>query len=231
LKKIIRQYQKYKENLFTLYFKVLFKMKTTENYLAEIKEIRKMMEESSRFLSLSGLSGVLVGIYAILGAFLAESIIYTNQLFGWLLGDNMMFDLMIIAAITLVLSLLTVILLTYRKAKREGTKIWNPGSKLMMINLAIPLFTGGAFILIFVFKGTYEIAAPGCLIFYGLALINAAKFTRQEIFFMGLIQVSLGILAALFPSLGLLFWALGFGVIHIIYGTLMYFRYDRKSNN
>lgn len=214
-----------------MHFKVLLRMKTTENYLAEIKEIRKMMEESSRFLSLSGLSGILVGIYALLGAFMAESIIYSNKLFGWLLGANVMFDLIYLAAIILFLSLLTVILLTYRRAKKAGTKIWNPGSRLMLINLAIPLFAGGVVILIFVFKGFYEIAAPGCLIFYGLALVNAAKFTRQEIFFMGLIQVSLGILAALFPSLGLLFWALGFGVIHIIYGTVMYFRYEHKSNN
>ncbi|WP_372947519.1 hypothetical protein [Mariniphaga sp.] len=205
-------------------------MKTTENYLAEIKEIRKMMEESSRFLSLSGLSGVLVGIYALLGAFMAESIIYSNKLFGWLLGANVVFDLIYLAAIILFLSLLTVILLTYRRAKKAGTRIWNPGSRLMLINLALPLISGGIFILIFIFKGVYEMAAPGTLIFYGLALINAAKFTRQEIFFMGLIQVSLGILAALFPSLGLLFWALGFGVIHIIYGTVMYFRYEYKSN-
>lgn len=213
-----------------MYFKVLLKMKTSENYLAEIREIRKMMEESSRFLSLSGLSGVLVGIYALLGAFMAESIIYTNKLFGWLLGDNIVFDLLIIAFITLFLSLLTVILLTYRRAKRAGTKIWNPGSRLMLLNLIIPLFAGGAIILIFVFKGFYEFAAPGCLIFYGLALINAAKFTRQEIFYMGLIQVLLGILAATFPSIGLLLWALGFGVIHIIYGAVMYFRYEYKSN-
>lgn len=212
-----------------MHFKVLLKMKTTENYLAEIKEIRKMMEESSRFLSLSGLSGVLVGIYALLGAFLAESLVYSNKLFGWLFGTNIVADLIYIAAIILFLSLLTLALLTYRRAKKAGTKIWNPGSRLMLLNLAIPLISGGVFILIFVFKGIYEIAAPGCLIFYGLALINAAKFTRQEIFFMGLIQVSLGILAALFPSLGLLFWALGFGVIHIIYGTVMYFRYEHKS--
>lgn len=215
-----------------LYFAIqsTFKMKTTENYLAEIKEIRKMMEESSRFLSLSGLSGVLVGIYALLGAVMAESIIYTNKLFGWLLNDNILIDLLILAAIILGLSLLTVILLTYRKAQKSGKKIWNPGSRLMLINLAIPLISGGILIVIFLFKGVYEIAAPGCLIFYGLALVNAAKFTRQEIFQMGLFQVSLGILAALLPSLGLLFWALGFGVIHIIYGALMYFRYERTTN-
>lgn len=205
-------------------------MKTTENYLSEIKEIRKMMEESSRFLSLSGLSGVLVGIYALLGAFMAESIIYTNKLFGWLINDYILIDLLILAAIILGLSLLTVILLTWRKARKGGKKIWNPGSRLMLINLAIPLISGGILILIFLFKGIYAIAAPGCLIFYGLALVNAAKFTRQEIFYMGLIQITLGILAALLPALGIHFWALGFGVIHIIYGTVMYFRYEHKTN-
>jgi hypothetical protein len=206
-------------------------MKTTENYLAEIKEIRKMMEESSRFLSLSGLSGVLVGIYALLGAFMAESIIYTNKLFGWLLKENILPDLLLLAAIVLVLSLATVILLTWCKAKKGGHKIWNPGSRLMLINLTLPLISGGIFILIFIFKGVYEMAAPGTLIFYGLALINAAKFTRQEIFYMGLIQILLGILAALLPAHALLLWALGFGAVHIFYGTLMYFRYEHKSNN
>jgi len=205
-------------------------METTENYLAEIKEIRKMMEESSRFLSLSGLSGVLVGIYALMGAFMAESIIYTNKLFGWVLNKNILPDLLLLAAIVLVLSLVTVILLTWRKARKGDKKIWNPGSKLMLINLAIPLISGGILILIFLFNGIYEIAAPGSLIFYGLALINAAKFTRQEIFQLGIFQISLGILAALLPSLGLLFWALGFGAIHIIYGALMYFRYERTTN-
>jgi len=205
-------------------------MKTTENYLAEIKEIRKMMEESSRFLSLSGLSGVLVGIYALLGALMAESVIYTNKLFGRVLNENILPDLLLLASIVLVLSLVTVILLTWRKARKGGKKIWNPGSRLMLINLAIPLISGGILILIFLFNGIYEIAAPGCLIFYGLALVNAAKFTRQEIFQLGIFQIFLGILAALLPSLGLLFWALGFGAIHIIYGALMYFRYERTEN-
>ena len=101
----------------------------------------------------------------------------------------------------------------------------------MLINLALPLISGGIFILIFIFKGIYEIAAPGTLIFYGLALINTAKFTRQEILYMGLIQIGLGILTALLPAHALLLWALGFGAVHIFYGTLMYFRYEHKSNN
>lgn len=204
-------------------------MKTTENYLAEIKEIRKMMEESSRFLSLSGLSGILVGIYALAGAFMAESIIYTKKLFGWLPGDNIVPELLLLATIILGLSLATVILLTWRKTLKAGYKVWNHGSRLMLLNLAIPLVSGGIFILIFVFKGIFEVTVPGMLIFYGLALINAAKFTRQEIFYMGLIQILIGILAALIPSYGILLWAMGFGAVHIFYGTLMYFRYEYNS--
>ncbi|HKI88732.1 MAG TPA: hypothetical protein VKA38_06880 [Draconibacterium sp.] len=205
-------------------------MKTTENYLAEIKEIRKMMEESSRFLSLSGLSGILIGIYALVGAFIAFRIIYSSSPFGNLFNSLFVPELVVWAVAILILSLATVVLLTYRRAKKADKKIWNPGSRLMLLNLAIPLLSGGALIIIFTFRGIYEVVSPACLVFYGLALVNAAKFTRQEIFNMGIIQVSLGILAALLPSLGLLFWVLGFGVIHIIYGAVMYFRYEHKTN-
>ena len=205
-------------------------MKKTENYLAEIKEIRKMMEESSRFLSLSGLSGILIGIYALFGAFVAYRVIFTASTFGNIFSDEIVPQLTTFAISILILSLITVVLLTHRRAKSAGKKVWNTGSRLMLLNLAIPLITGGLLILIFILNGIYEIAAPGCLIFYGLALVNAAKFTRQEIFYMGLLQISLGILAALMPSMGLLFWALGFGVIHIIYGAVMYFRYEHKTN-
>ena len=100
----------------------------------------------------------------------------------------------------------------------------------MIINLAVPLVTGGILILVFLSKEYYEIISPSCLVFYGLALVNAAKFTRQEIFYMGTIEISLGILAALFSSYGLILWALGFGVLHIVYGTFMYFRYEYKTN-
>lgn len=217
----------------TLYFKVLLqiKMKTTENYLAEIKEIRKMMEDSSRFLSLSGLSGILIGIYALTGAIIFYLKMNTPQAIEYSNSIEIITLMVFIAATVLVVSLITVVLLTYKRASKAGKKIWNPGSRLMLLNLAIPLVSGGLLILIFIFNGVYEIIAPGCLIFYGLALVNAAKFTRQEIFYLGIFQVSLGVLAALIPAWGLLFWTLGFGLMHIIYGTLMYFRYEHSSKN
>ncbi len=206
-------------------------MKTTENYLEEIKEIRKIMEQSGRFLSLSGLSGILIGIYALIGAYITYRIIYLPppSVFREVFAGDVVYQLIALAMIVLLAAFVTTLWLTWQKAKKEGKKIWNHGSRQMLFNLAIPFISGGILILTLTFRGFYEIISPACLIFYGLALVNAAKFTRQEIYYLGLSEISLGILAALFPGTGLIFWALGFGVLHIIYGSVMYFRYDRPS--
>lgn len=208
-------------------------MKNSEVYLSEIKEIRQMMEQSSRFLSLSGLSGVLIGVYALVGAFVAHRIFNFQPTKVYLDYDfsDLMLKLTLLGTAILVLSLITVFWLTYRRAKKTGKKIWNPGSRLMSINLAIPLVSGGVIILIFLSRGVYQDISSFSLIFYGLALVNAAKFTRQEIFYMGLLQIALGVFAVLLPALGLLFWAIGFGLVHIIYGSVMYFRYERDPKS
>lgn len=206
-------------------------MKTTENYLSEIKEIRKMMEQSSRFFSLSGLSGVLIGIYALAGSYIAYRMIYFPQpaFASTLFSGYILVEIFSLAMFVLIISIATTLILTIKRARGTGKNIWNPGSQLMLINLAIPFISGGLFILIFTLRGLYDIVAPASLIFYGLALINAAKFTRQEIFYLGILQIVLGIGATIFPQYGILLWALGFGVLHIIYGTVMYFRYERPS--
>jgi len=203
-------------------------MDNSEKYLSEIKEIRKMMEESSRFLSLSGLSGILVGIYALIGAYLAQGIIKSHVVENT--ADRLPL-LLPLAILVLVLSLMTVVLLTLRRTNNAGKKFSTPGTRLMLVNLFIPLVSGGLLILIFYHREIYQVISPGMLVFYGLALINAAKFTRQEIFWLGIFEISLGILAALLPIFSLYIWALGFGVLHIIYGILMYYRYEHNKES
>ncbi len=206
-------------------------MKSNEHYLNEITEIKKMMEQSSRFLSLSGLSGVLIGLYALIGAFIAYKLIYLpgSLYYREYYSTQVLGELLLLSGILLILSFVTVIWLTTSKVKRKVEKFWSPGTKLLLTNLAIPLITGGLLILIFLFRGIYSIVAPSCLIFYGLALVNAAKYTRREIFYMGLVEIGLGLITALLPGMGLFFWAIGFGLVHMIYGTIMYFRYERKT--
>ena len=208
---------------FTLYFKVLYAMQQTD-YLKDISEIRSIMERSSRFISLSGLSGVMAGVYALAGAYVAHLIVQDYRANP---HDDVVAYLMADAAVVLLLAVGTGVFLTTRRARAQGATIWDATARRLLINLLIPLVVGGLFSLILVARGTVGIIAPSMLIFYGLALVNASKYTLTDIRYLGFAEIGLGLLAALIPGYSLLFWALGFGVFHIIYGTLMYYTHER----
>lgn len=204
-----------------------------EKYLNDISEIKNMMNQSSRFISLSGLSGVLAGIYCLIGAWLSYTTIYfdTTTLGNYtnlIITQSQIECLFIIASSVIILSIITGIVLSKNKAKKSNEKIWNVSSKRLVINFAIPLVTGGFFILFLIEKEVLGLVAPLTLIFYGLACVNASKYTLGDVRYLGITMILLGLLSTWFLGYGLLFWALGFGVCHILYGSVMYFKYDRN---
>lgn len=202
-------------------------MKERQDYVKDLAEIRSMMERSSKFLSLSGLAGVMAGVYALAGAWIAYSI------YGFVPGSvgggvpQDMTQFIIIGLIVLLLAIGTAIAFSYRKAAKRGETIWNVTSKHLLTEMSVPLFTGGVLILILIANGYLELVTPLTLIFYGLALYIASKYSYEDVKYLGLMQVGLGLLGAWFPIYGLLLWAIGFGVIHIIYGIYIYTRYER----
>lgn len=204
-------------------------MKDIQEYEKDIASIRTMMERSVKFISLSGLSGILAGLYALAGAAVAYYLIYYPQSpFGYPeAADQNLINLVTVAVLVLLLSLGTGLWLSSRKATKLGTSIWNKTSQQLFKDLSIPLITGGLFIIIMLLRGYFGFVAPACLLFYGLALIYASRNTYKEIQYLGFIEIGLGLLAAALPGYGLIFWSIGFGVMHIIYGTIMYFRYDK----
>ncbi len=204
-----------------------------EKYLNDISEIKNLMNKSSRFISLSGLSGILAGLYCLIGAWLAYKMIYfdTTTLGNYsdlIITETMLVQLFTIAASVVVLSLVTAIVLSSRKAKKSNDTVWNSASKRLIINFMIPLSTGGIFILFLIEKEILGLVAPSTLLFYGLACVNASKYTLGDIRYLGITMLLLGLLSTWFLGYGLLFWALGFGVCHILYGSIMYYKYDRK---
>lgn len=205
-------------------------MEENEIY-SELNSIRNLMERSAKFISLSGLSGIMAGVYALIGAYLAYCLIYgpygLEYRDNYVNNDTVLWKLIAIAIVVLILSLGTGILLTLRKAARKNQKVWNPSSRKLLVNMAIPLFTGGLFILVLLIRGYLGIVAPASLIFYGLALVAASHYTFEDVKWLGLLEIILGLFAALLPGYGIIFWSLGFGVLHIIYGTIMHFKYDR----
>jgi hypothetical protein len=74
-------------------------------------------------------------------------------------------------------------------------------------------------------NGYIGFVTPLTLIFYGLALVNASKYTLSEVRSLGIIEIVIGLFAMHFIGYGLLLWAVGFGVMHIIYGIIMHIRY------
>lgn len=197
-----------------------------KDYLKDISEIKNLMNKSSRFISLSGLSGILAGIYALVGASIAYWLV-SNSARGYLILHGTIFNLCVVLLIGVaVASIATGVFLTTRKAKQNGEKIWDNSSQRLLINFLIPLVAGGLYTLIILVQGKYGQTGGLMLIFYGLALVNASKYSIGDIKYLGFIQITLGLIAALFPGYGFWLWVMGFGVMHIVYGTWMHFKYD-----
>ena len=227
-------------------------MNENQKHIEDLQQIRSIMERSTQFISLSGLSGISAGIFGLIGAALAylklagEFSISSsnNRLYSGDVVDvmdinffnvvrmNLAFgptlDLVIIATGTLGLALIFATIFTARKAKKDGNNLWSPTAKKLLVNTAIPLVVGGLFCIALLKHGLFGLVAPCTLIFYGLALINGSKYTLPEIRYVGVLNIILGLLNTIYIGQGLFFWALGFGVIHIIYGVVMYFKDERK---
>lgn len=218
--------------LFTLLHKVLLKMSEKESYLSDISEIKNMMERSSRFISLSGLSGIFAGIYALIGAWLVFNRMYEptgldySRIYNNAYSNDILF-MIAVALGVLILALATGIYFTTKKAKSKNLKVWDKTTQRLIINLFIPLFAGGVICLILIDRTYFVMVAPTMLVFYGLSLINASHFTYRDIRYLGLTELALGLLSFYYIGHGLLFWSVGFGLLHIIYGALMYFKYEK----
>ncbi len=205
-----------------------------EQLQSELLSIRHLMERSAKFISLSGLSGILAGCYALVGAALAYRAVYgfsskVGYRDHYVTEEEVLVKLIVIASAVLFLSVGTAVWLSARKARKQGQGIWNPASRGLLKAVGVPLVTGGLFVLVMIARGTYGLVAPACLIFYGLALVSGGQYTYRDVKGLGLLQVVLGLLAAGFPGYGIIFWSLGFGLLHILYGFIMYFKYDRRA--
>lgn len=211
-------------------------MNNREEHLDTLTEIRSLMERSSRCLSLSGISGISAGIIAILGA-VTVSLYHGTSIFssawertyrdGAMINQNSLVFYIAIAAAVLLLAVTFSVFFTVRKAKKNNLRAWDNTTKKLLISLLIPLGTGGIFCLILLFDWYTALIAPSMLIFYGLALINASKYAIGNAEYLGGAEIILGLIALLMPGYGLLFWTIGFGLFHIIYGIYMYIKFEK----
>ena len=206
-------------------------MKEEQEYIRDIAEIRSMMERSTKFLSLSGWAGIMAGIYALAGAYIAYAVFDFNpdtiDYREGFSGNSSLLNIIFLAISILLLAIGTAISLSSKSANKRGEKVWNATSRRLLGSMAVPLVAGGLLVLIFIAKDLVGLVAPTTLIFYGLALFSASKFTYEDVKYLGLIQVALGLIGAYFIPWSLALWALGFGIVHIGYGIYIHNKYQR----
>jgi len=199
-----------------------------QEYLNDIREIKNLMNRSSRFISLSGLSGIFAGIFAIIGALVAYFFIFSNNSETITLHSWNFKLLLITLTLVALFSVVTALLLTTRKAKKNNEKVWDETTKRLLINFLVPLLTGGIYIIIKLNSQHYGLTASLMLIFYGLSLVSASKYTLGNVKYLGYLEIILGLICAALPGFGFWFWVLGFGVLHILYGSLMYLQEKKQ---
>ena len=112
-------------------------MSNHQEQLDAIIDMRKMMERSSKFLSFSGLAGIIIGVIALLGTAAFCIQFNYNPLKGGyakvLLNEDggVNFDalsyLLKDALIVFVLSTIVECVLAYKKAKKVHAPIWEIG--------------------------------------------------------------------------------------------------------
>lgn len=187
----------------------------------DIAEIRSIMERSTRVLSLSGIAGISIGIVALCGAYFQQNLLLTTPR-QYLVNCSILLALGV-----LVLSILLSMIFSSRMARRQGLPIWNQTAKLLVTELAIPLAAGGVTCITFLLHEIYFLLPAMTLTFYGVALVNASTFAVREVRYLGLTEILLGALAAVFPEHGLALWAAGFGGVHILYGLRIYMKYEK----
>lgn len=202
----------------------------SQQHQEDLSHIRSMMERSSRFISLSGLSGVFAGFFALAGS------LYVYQLFarnGIAYFDGLhktysyelVIELIFIAVVILLLALSSGVFFTLRKSKKFDLPIWTSATKKMVLNLAMLLLVGGVFCIALLYHHLYAFLAPVTLLFYGLALVNAGKYTFSDIRYLGACEIVLGCISLFYLGFGLVFWAIGFGILHILYGLIVFKKY------
>lgn len=207
-------------------------MHPTDQGLRTLQEIRTIMERSSRFISLSGWSGIAAGAFALAGAYIARLRISLFHMEGSELAGCetcLRSELLALAAAMFAAALISALIFTRQSARKNGDHFWGPSSQRLLWHSMLPLVAGGFLLWRMVQIEQYALLPAVSLVFYGLGLVSGSKYTRGEVGYLGYAQLLTGLVAIWLTEWGLLLWAFGFGVLHIVYGLVMWWR-PREMN-
>jgi hypothetical protein len=173
-----------------------------------LRFIRDTMERAASFTAVPGWGGVAIGVTALLAGCLAAGRAPRLQFFTWVLE----------AAVATVISVVTV----RAKSKKVSQSLQSRPARRALLSFVPPLLAGAVLTAVLVQAGSY-MALPGLwLLLYGAAVVTGGAFSVRIVPGMGLCFMALGAISLLAPSAwGNWFLMLGFGGLHILFGTII----------
>jgi hypothetical protein len=212
-------------------------MSQEDQHLETLADIRNLMRESSQFLSLSGLSGICAGVFALIGAFFGRQ--YYNEYFALVRSGDYTMDtlymyigkMFLICVAVAGASICTALYFTFSKAKKNNRSLFDHTSIRLLKSMLVPLGAGGILCLAMLYRMDMSalFIAPAMLLFYGIALVSSSKYTLHNIELLGYAEIALGLIGCFKLGIAFPLWTIGFGVFHIIYGVIMWYKYDRHD--
>lgn len=178
-----------------------------------LKFIRETMERSTSFTAVPGYGGILMGVTAVVAAYIASTQEYlVESLMTWFVEACLAFAIGLLAM--------------WQKSKIAGQSLFSAPSKKFALSFIPPLVAGVVAVLGLWKYGHYYQMAPICMVSYGAAVACGGAFSVRVIPVMGWCFMLLGAIAFALPvSYGSLMMGLSFGGLHIIFGAIIARRY------
>jgi len=177
--------------------------------MEDLRFIRQTMENGNAFTAVPGWGGVGMGVTALAASAIAAG----QETAGSWLG---------VWAIEAVLAAAIGAWAIERKARRFELPVLSGTGRKVLLGFAPPALAGIIITVALWTAGATELIPGAWLLLYGVAVVAAGTFSVRVVPLMGACFMILGVLTLLVvPGAGNLMLALGFGALHVVFGTII----------
>jgi len=185
----------------------------SDHAIENLRFIRETMERSTHFTAVPGYGGMLMGVTALVAAYIASTQIYLRDwLLTWIVEASLAFSIGLLAM--------------WQKSKIAGTSLVSVPAKKFAFGFTPALICGSVITLGLWRYEHYEVMAPVWMLLYGASVVTGGAFSVRVVPVMGWFFIALGAAAFALPAAyGNILMGASFGLLHIIFGAIIAKRY------
>jgi hypothetical protein len=186
------------------------------------------MQQNINPFSLKRYSGILIGLYGLAVVYLINILTSGEQSGIELVSQLPLLFLQIgvtvIALVFIVISLVTLWIRAKRTVRKNDQKLWSIFTRKIRWQTLISLLIILIIIIMISNIGYFSLTTPLSLFFYGLFLLNLSRFSSIGLRYLSLAEIILAITSYFIYDKEIIFLALGFGFLPILYGIATFIK-------